>query len=491
MTTLPMLIENKPWFLRLAGGVEAVVPPSLHEMTSYVLVEQEDWFESEIAFVRRFLKPGMKAVDVGAAYGVYTLAMAKAVGPTGRVWAFEPSSATAGYLDRSLARNRFSHVTLTRSALSDVAGTGRLLVEASPELNRLDAVSGGAAEEVPVDTLDRFAVGAGWGALDLIKIDAEGQERAIVAGAAQLLSSTSPLLLVEVRQGAQIDWGLIDDLKGKGFEIYRHVPSLNVLAPFAKETAGRHLLNVFACKADRAGVLAEAGLLVRARAAVPPADPFAWAEPLRPFPFFRPQLALVARLNRPDADEAVLKYRNALAAYAATRDPVTGPTVAYTALVQSLVALVDLAGNAQTFPRLASLARVAVDLGVRDVATGALQRLVEMLTTGEEFALTEPFLPPSPRLDRVDPGEHVGEWAAVAVAEAFDCAAAYSSYFKPNKMSLPLLEHFKQSRFFGPAMERRRQLERFRAGQQAGLEPTKPVAAAGPEHLNPEIWKVS
>lgn len=488
MTSLPMLTESRPWFVRVAGGVEVSVPASLALMTPYVLVEQEDWFESEIAFVRRFLKPGMAALDAGAAYGVYALAMAKAVGPTGRVWAFEPASATTAHLERSVARNGFANVTVIRSALSDVAGTGRLVLDANPELNRLDAIFAGAAEDVAVDTLDRFAANAGWPALDLLKIDAEGHERAVVAGGAELLGRSSPLILVEVRQGSEIDWGLIEGLQGNGFEIFRHVPSLNVLAPFAKETAGRHLLNVFACKPDHANALADAGLLVRARAALPPLDPFAWAEPLRGLPFFRAQAGLVERLNRPDADEAVLKYRGALAAYAVARDPAAGPAAAYTALVQSLVALVDLAGNAQTFPRLASLARVAVDLGTRDVATGALQRLVQMMRTGEAVALDEPFLSPSSRLDHVDPGKDAGEWATVGVAEAFDRAAAYSSYFKPNKVSLPLLEHFKGSRFFGPAMERRRQLQRLRAGQQAKLEPTPLVAGASADHLNPELW---
>jgi hypothetical protein len=43
-----------------------------------VLIEQEDWFEKEICFVRRVLQPGTCAADIGANYGTYTLAMAPA-----------------------------------------------------------------------------------------------------------------------------------------------------------------------------------------------------------------------------------------------------------------------------------------------------------------------------------------------------------------------------------------------------------------------------
>ena len=81
--------------LTMVDGVRIVVPDSLDLITPYVLLEQQDWFEDEIKFLRRLLQPGQKVIDVGANYGVYTLSMAQTVGPTGRVWAFEPASNTA------------------------------------------------------------------------------------------------------------------------------------------------------------------------------------------------------------------------------------------------------------------------------------------------------------------------------------------------------------------------------------------------------------
>jgi len=62
------------------------VPAKLSAITSYVLLEQEEWFEKEIHFLRRFLKPGMTAIDIGANLGVYSLPMASLVGPDGRVF---------------------------------------------------------------------------------------------------------------------------------------------------------------------------------------------------------------------------------------------------------------------------------------------------------------------------------------------------------------------------------------------------------------------
>ena len=79
----------------LVDGTKVVAPDSLELITPYVLREQQDWFEDEIKFLRRLLQPGEKAIDVGANCGVYTVSIAQAVGPSGKVWAFEPASSTA------------------------------------------------------------------------------------------------------------------------------------------------------------------------------------------------------------------------------------------------------------------------------------------------------------------------------------------------------------------------------------------------------------
>src|SRR5262245_12330239 len=89
--------------LNIRGGAKLHVPRDIGQITPYVLLEQDDWFEDEIRFVRALLRPGQKAIDIGANHGVYTLAMANAVGAGGAVWAFEPTPQTADLLSLSLA----------------------------------------------------------------------------------------------------------------------------------------------------------------------------------------------------------------------------------------------------------------------------------------------------------------------------------------------------------------------------------------------------
>jgi len=117
---------DKAFVLNVRGGARLCLPAVFDLITSYVVLEQEDWFEDEIRFVRRWLRPGMRAVDVGANYGLYTVALAKAVGPEGRVWAFEPAPDTAQFLDATLRLNDLGHVLLTRAAVSSRATTRQL-----------------------------------------------------------------------------------------------------------------------------------------------------------------------------------------------------------------------------------------------------------------------------------------------------------------------------------------------------------------------------
>ena len=57
----------------LVDGTKVVVPDSLDLITPYVLLEQGDWFEDEIKFLRGVVQPGATVVDIGANYGVYAL----------------------------------------------------------------------------------------------------------------------------------------------------------------------------------------------------------------------------------------------------------------------------------------------------------------------------------------------------------------------------------------------------------------------------------
>ncbi len=149
---------------------------------------------------RAALHAGDLVFDVGAHLGTYAVLGARAVGPTGRVIAFEPVPGTRAALERHLRYNDVAdRVTVRDAACSDTPGMLTLHIvdevadaEASPV-----ARAGARAIEVPRTTLD-LERGRLARRVALVKIDVEGQELAVLEGARALLVQDRPLLLVSL-----------------------------------------------------------------------------------------------------------------------------------------------------------------------------------------------------------------------------------------------------------------------------------------------------
>ena len=96
---------------------------NLNDSHIAVGVLREDWEEQIVGFMLSSLKPGSTLVDVGANIGVYTLQGARAVGPGGKVFAFEPRSDTYQMLCRSIRENGFEDRCVpSKKGLSDAPG---------------------------------------------------------------------------------------------------------------------------------------------------------------------------------------------------------------------------------------------------------------------------------------------------------------------------------------------------------------------------------
>lgn len=160
----------------------------------------------ELDFVRRTLRPGDHAVDVGGHMGVFALTMARIVGPSGRVWVYEPVRENADLLEASISENGFDDVvTLERAIVGDhedVAGfvlpndradhgAGSLATAATVPDDRSEI------RRLPMVTLDGSKIG---GPVRLIKLDAEGAERLCLRGARELLRRDHPVLLCELNE---------------------------------------------------------------------------------------------------------------------------------------------------------------------------------------------------------------------------------------------------------------------------------------------------
>jgi FkbM family methyltransferase len=476
--------------LEVRGGGRISVPRHLG-ITTYILLEQEDWCEDEIRFVRQRLKPGMRALDIGANFGVYTLAAAGAVGGGGRVWAFEPAPQAADHLAATLALNGLDRVALERCAVSSHGG--RVVLEVGPDVETSRVVASGRsgdAVEVPAVTLDEMDSRRDWTDMDFVKLDVEGHETEAVAGGRAFFSRHSPLVMFEIKAGGEIDLAPLAALEAMGYGFYALLPGMLALAPFDRdEPVDGYLLNLFACRPDRAARLAADGILAsRAEAPAGRADENAWRAHTRSLPYAA-ELAPRWRAGpgpAPGTQAAI--YRRGLAAFAHSRDERLGAAQRLGWLRYSMDCVEEAASTGEPVAWKISYARLAWELGWRDQAVAALSDAARRLEEAGEEALAEPFISPAPRYDRIPPGARAGDWLRCAVIEQLERLRAYSSAFLEDGSTLSLLEPILDLPFRSPETERRCQLVRMAAGRQPGPRPTPLLCARSQENLNPEFW---
>jgi len=157
----------------------------------------KDSFEVEL--MKRFLKKGDTAIDVGANAGIYTQVMAHSVGDEGRIYAFEPSPKTYKILERNLAK--FSNTILSNSAVGSSNGTANFYVTYQSGLSGLGDTGRGTVlhtENVPLIRLDDYLKEKQIRKVDFLKIDVEGFEGDVLRGAENLLRQCSPVIMVEL-----------------------------------------------------------------------------------------------------------------------------------------------------------------------------------------------------------------------------------------------------------------------------------------------------
>ena len=453
--------------LPMAGNLTVVVPGDATLITPYVLIEQRDWFETEIKFLRKWLKPGMRTMDIGANYGLYTLTMAKGIGPQGKQIAVEPTPNTAACLRESLAHNHFENTTLVECALSNRAGNAVLQMMSNSELNTLaeSEKTGEDSIEVTVNTLD--AVAAPLDGVDFIKLDAEGEEERIIEGGLQTLRASSPLIMFEVKHGTSVNHSLLSTFQRLEYGLYRLIPGLDLLAPFdIAVDLDSHLLNLFACDSKRAQRLSEEGVLVPSDVSdvsLPPASAASEATSAKALPYFHELGANWANAAKVAGsqhhDLALVDHGLAHA----TDD--FGANERYALLLRALHHINEAIDVLETIPRLLTLARIRAELGQQDQAVKTLDRLVELLEKGSAN-LTEPFLSPSPEFDPIVPGNAVSSWCLSAVLTQRELLGHYSTYYTGAK-SVPRLERLMSLGFASPEMQRRLILAKSHQPQDA------------------------
>ena len=169
-----------------------------------VAIAQGQFEAAELALMTSLCRAGSLAVDVGANVGLFSVALAQAVGPHGRVLAIEPYPPSVDALSANVRANRLENVTIVAVAAGSAIGSGLLVPSTDPALVRVATESAGNGDSVPITTLDALWASLGQPAVSVVKIDVEGSAASVLAGSRALLAS-GPAVMIEAWSASEYE----------------------------------------------------------------------------------------------------------------------------------------------------------------------------------------------------------------------------------------------------------------------------------------------
>jgi len=201
-----------------------------------------EYAESANAVYSQMIKPGSLVLDIGAHIGVHTVYLAQAVGPEGRVLAFEPQRILFQTLCGNLALSNIRNAHCWNMAVGAQAGTITL-----PPFDCLqpEQIAGAPLgidaddeelDSVPLITIDSLKLPQ----CHLINIGTDGMETDILAGARQTIEQFKPIIYIECHR-TKAEPQLLSSLAELGYLLHWHETKL-----FNDENFDENSENVFA-----------------------------------------------------------------------------------------------------------------------------------------------------------------------------------------------------------------------------------------------------
>jgi FkbM family methyltransferase len=239
--TLPMSdiefwdLGNNRGIVRMRNGGLVFVDTRDQSLASPIRSSGE-WEPQVARVLLRFLRPGATVVEVGSNIGCHTLTMALAIGRSGSMLAIEANPDVAELLQCTVAINSLRQVRLVNAAVMDRPGETTIFATETnlgggavglPGWESDPGLSQHKRHVVQAVTLDSLT--ADLAGVDLIRMDVEGCELAVLAGAQQLLSR-SPRVKIVCEWGAYHApsyFGMaegLDALMARGFRFWRIEP---------------------------------------------------------------------------------------------------------------------------------------------------------------------------------------------------------------------------------------------------------------------------
>ena len=160
------------------------------------------WEGKTTRLVRKIVGEGMNVLDVGANFGYFTTILADRVGPTGKVWAFEPTEHYGHRIAWHLEANRLTErAKLLPFGLSDHDAEVEISIgESSATLHPVPGEGTTGTEPIRLRRLDAVAEECGIDGADFVKVDIDGHEPQFLEGATEFLNRHQPVMVIEFSQ---------------------------------------------------------------------------------------------------------------------------------------------------------------------------------------------------------------------------------------------------------------------------------------------------
>jgi FkbM family methyltransferase len=220
-------VKEPGWF-RMRDGFWMHVDPEQY-WDQEVIAHGGQWEPGLTQIIKAVVEPGDLCLDIGSHKGYVSCILALAVGPSGRVLAFDPDPRLGEELRNNVARNGFDQVTYFQLALGDKKSRIKLLLTNTlgwstsfpSSLAGPDVIKEIDAEASTVDIVLSES-SAEQKSLSFIKVDAEGAEPLIWRGMRNALSRSSPVIAMEINFSAMKAGGfsldaLSEEIEGEGY----------------------------------------------------------------------------------------------------------------------------------------------------------------------------------------------------------------------------------------------------------------------------------
>ena len=365
---------SNAWFITLCDETQLCVPQTIKNQTSYILLEQNRWYEPEAEFLEKFIKKNATVLDMDAGYGVFTIPMARAAGEKGKVFACEPDLRKQAYLEKSCYLNKFGQVIITAD-----------IEEIYPEGTEFDLIR-------------------------MEKIDDQRRD---------LFKKKARVLMVNRPDSTDLCNKLIGKLNEMGYNVYVYASRLELLNEIKTgheiESSEHHFIGV---RKDEVQELIKNGWIYQTDVNIQEPGKNLWKKHMLPFPWVKDE---IEKWNNEQIDQKRETYYRALDHVSAamnTNKPGSERFEHYRIGAELLIELYN--SGYDHIPVALTLVRVFNDIEKTGEALNLLNRIMGGLYDNKNFLGSSlPFFLPYEFQDYLLVRENIRNWITVRVTEAW------------------------------------------------------------------------